>query len=457
MPLIKRPVHPIELSRGQLAGGLKNELEAVSVNTLCGIMRQLSSISKHAEDLFGELCAETNSIFQRTNSLQERIQNLSQKVTQLDSNVEELSLQDINMRKAFKSTIVTDQQVLASSTLPSAMKERYQDCDKPPRLQDMNPYRDDKKDALKFYTDPTYFFELWCEEMRKETEKKKKKRRGGRMRAQTGEKKVVKAVKKKVYCAQGEEFKTSVISSSPTTPTSPTAVTENVEISDVEHAKQPNGDIRDGVPPNHLIQPDAERGKSGSPAQRRQSRKYTGSNIHRPNVAPPPPPVPGIGKNIPRSDSVSSHGVPVLPVLPSAAVPAPPPPPPPPPLPGQGGMQGFKNSTSQPSDGSQPVVSPSSTSLTNSTSESSISVQSGETPLPPKEQVDARSDLLSAIRRGMELRKVQVQEARKEQHSGSNGFAQDVASILARRIAVEYSSSEDESETGSEWSDGEDE
>ena len=80
------------------------------------------------------------------------------------------------MRKAFKCTIVTDQQVLASSTLPSAMKERYQSCDKPPRLQEMNPYRDDNKDALKFYTDPTYFFELWCEEMRKETEKKKRKR-----------------------------------------------------------------------------------------------------------------------------------------------------------------------------------------------------------------------------------------------------------------------------------------
>ena len=54
----------------------------------------------------------------------------------------------------------------------------------------------------------------------------------------------------------------------------------------------------------------------------------------------------------------------------------------------------------------------------------------------------------------MELRKVQVQEARKAPES--NGFG-DVASILARRIAVEYSSSEDESETGSEWSDGEDE
>ena len=259
-----------------------------------------------------------------------------------------------------------------------------------------------------------------------------------------------------MYCAQGEEFKTTGTS------TSPTAVTEDKAGSDmhhVEHSKQLNGGIPDGTPPNHVIEPDVERGKSGSPAARRFSRKYTGSNINRPNVAPPPPPLPGMGKltSIPRSDSVSSHGVPVLPTLPHPAAPAPPPPPPPPPLPGQGGMQGLKQSTSQSSVGSQPTVSPSSTSLTTSTSESSISVQSGDTPLPPKEQVDARSDLLSAIRRGMELRKVQVQEARKEQHNETNGFAQDVASILARRIAVEYSSSEDESETGSEWSDGEDE
>ena len=64
-------------------------------------------------------------------------------------------------------------------------------------------------------------------------------------------------------------------------------------------------------------------------------------------------------------------------------------------------------------------------------------------------KVEARSDLLAAIRTGMELRKVQVQEAKKEEKK--DDFAMDVASILARRIAVEYSSSEDESETGSEW------
>lgn len=95
MPLIKRLVEPTELSRGKLEDGLRNELEAVSVKTLCGVMRQLSSLSKHAEDMFGELCNEATNIFQRTNSLHERIQNLSLKVTQLDSNVEERKLRTL--------------------------------------------------------------------------------------------------------------------------------------------------------------------------------------------------------------------------------------------------------------------------------------------------------------------------------------------------------------------------
>lgn len=455
MPLIKRSVDPIELSRGKLEDGLKSELEAVSVNTLCGIMRQLSSISKHAEDLFGELCTETNNIFQRTNSLHERIQNLSMKVTQLDSNVEEISLQDINLRKAFKCTIVTDQQVLASCTIPSAMEDRYSTCDKPPRLQDMNSFRDDNKDALKFYTDPTYFFELWCEEMRKETEKKKKKRRAGRMRAGTREKRPVKAVKKKEYCAQGEEFKTA---GNISLPAANTEESHHAERRNTNYSKQLNGGIPDGAPPNHVISPDVGTGKSGSPAMRRQSRRYTGQNINKPNTAPPPPPVPSLGKmsSPPQAHdamtSLAGNMVPPPPPLPGG--PVPPPPPPPPPLPGQGGMPSLKQAPSDSSVGPQPTISPSSTSLT--TSESSISVQSGDTPLPPKDQVDARSDLLSAIRRGMELRKVQVQEAKNEQRNDTNGFM-DVATILARRIAVEYSSSEDESETGSEWSDGEDE
>lgn len=50
---------------------------------------QLSSLSRHAEDLFGEMIAESTSILNRTVSLQGRVDKLSVKVKNLDSNVEE--------------------------------------------------------------------------------------------------------------------------------------------------------------------------------------------------------------------------------------------------------------------------------------------------------------------------------------------------------------------------------
>ncbi|XP_023230579.1 wiskott-Aldrich syndrome protein family member 3-like [Centruroides sculpturatus] len=75
------------------------------------------------------------------------------------------------MRKAFKSSVVYDQQVLSRNTMPSAMGDIYHTCDKPPPLDKLNPYREDGKDGLKFYTDPNYFFELWKQDVLKDTER----------------------------------------------------------------------------------------------------------------------------------------------------------------------------------------------------------------------------------------------------------------------------------------------
>lgn len=61
--------------------------------------------------MFGELARDAQQLYDRSNSLQARIDRLAIKVTQLDSTVEEVSLQDIHMRKAFKSSVVFDQQV----------------------------------------------------------------------------------------------------------------------------------------------------------------------------------------------------------------------------------------------------------------------------------------------------------------------------------------------------------
>lgn len=46
--------------------------------------------------------------------------------------------------------------------------------------------RDDKKDGLKFYTDPSYFFDLWKEKMLQDTEDKRKEKRRQKVRADVG-------------------------------------------------------------------------------------------------------------------------------------------------------------------------------------------------------------------------------------------------------------------------------
>jgi WAS family protein 3 len=89
MPFNKRTVEPILLSHVLVPKDIPNELECVSNHTLANVIRQLSSLSAHAQDLFEELINDAGHIFQRTEALHGRIERLKLKVTQLDSNVEE--------------------------------------------------------------------------------------------------------------------------------------------------------------------------------------------------------------------------------------------------------------------------------------------------------------------------------------------------------------------------------
>ncbi|MBN3283482.1 WASF3 protein, partial [Polyodon spathula] len=198
MPLVKRNIEPRHLCRGALPNGVTSELECVTNSTLAAIIKQLGSLSRHAEDIFGELFNEANSFCMRMNNLQERVDLLAVKVTQLDSTVEEVSLQDINMRKAFKSSTIQDQQVVSRTSIPNPVMEIYQRCDKPPPLNILSPYRDDKKDGLKFYTDPSYFFNLWKEKMLQATEDKRKEKR----RQKTGSQPTAEQVRPKSRLSQ---------------------------------------------------------------------------------------------------------------------------------------------------------------------------------------------------------------------------------------------------------------
>ncbi|XP_062300948.1 actin-binding protein WASF3 [Scomber scombrus] len=553
MPLVKRNIEPRHLCRGALPDGVTSELECVTNSTLAAIIKQLGSLSRHAEDIFGELFNEANSFYLRMSSLQERVDQLAVKVTQLDSTVEEVSLQDINMRKAFKSSTIQDQQVVSRTSVPNPVVEMYHRCDKPPPLNILSPYRDDKKDALKFYTDPSYFFNLWKEKMLQATEDKRKEKRRQKgcpahpdrphsrqapprsplsiseQQKQVEDpgrevKKVRKARNRRQewnVLAYDKEFRPdarltpspyhgmssegslspdsrSMASDSyPASPNHPSTQPPSAAQPTDPHARdllsaaaqtqsldrglrpanQPPGPAGAAAPGRHAAS--LGRTPSGHGVQaggdptvngpRQQSVKdyraghgqpSTIPEYYIPPAPPPPPPTipsaqtafdsttvppPGAVSAVPPTSSTLSRPyspspppppanyVPSPSHPPSGAPPAAPPPPPP------GGSMGHPAHPSPPPHAvGQAGV--------DAQPQARKSTMLGMIPMS-----DARSDLLAAIRRGIQLRKVQEQ---REQEAKREPVGNDVATILSRRIAVEYSESDDDSELDeNEWSD----
>ncbi|XP_009300273.1 actin-binding protein WASF3 [Danio rerio] len=481
MPLVKRNIEPKHLSRGALPESISNELECVTNNTLSAIIRQLSSLSKHAEDVFGELFNEANTFYLRANSLQDRIDRLAVKVTQLDSSVEEVSLQDINMRKAFKSSTVQDQQVVTKSSVPNPITEMYNTSDKPPPLNILSAYRDDHIDGIKFYTDPSYFFDLWKEKMLQDTEDKRKEKRKHREQKRCVDGTLPREVKK-VRKAHNRRQEWNMM-----------AFDKELrpEHRHLHHNHHPHHPLHRGASSEGSLSPEgssefpvhpqagahthprmfmsvdsASSGVNGAveheyhsiggpgaadgafrvaslarahpnPPQYTHPENGVNGNITLPptdysmmeyyaSSGPPPPPPPPMAPLIPSAQTAfasppaTPHAGPV-----SSALRYPLPPVPP--------------ALSSPTEGPAPPPAP---------------------PVPPHPEgrrlnlqagAGARSDLLSAIRMGIQLKKVQEQQ---EQQAKREPVGNDVATILSRRIAVEYSDSEDDSELDdNEWSD----
>uniref|UniRef100_A0AAZ3RIC7 Wiskott-Aldrich syndrome protein family member n=1 Tax=Oncorhynchus tshawytscha TaxID=74940 RepID=A0AAZ3RIC7_ONCTS len=459
MPLVKRNIEPRHLCRGGLPEGIGSELECVTNNTLSAIIRQLSSLSKHAEDVFGELFSEANTFYVRANGLQDRIDRLAVKVTQLDSTVEEVSLQDINMRKAFKSSTVQDQQVVSKSSTSNPVEDMYNTSDKPPSLSILSAYRDDHTDGMKFYTDPSYFFDLWKEKMLQDTEDKRKERRRQREQKrcvdgtlQREVKKVRKARNRRQEwnmmafdkelrpdhrhphsLHRGASSEGSLSPESryghdlpdyPTAPSLPHSASNHAlahpyppaDIHEsVEHEYHSIGvSYREGAlnrthhsPPLHRSTERINGTMTLPPADYRycycnnSQDKKSGMQINNSLICKYQCVV--IPDHHPLPQPLLSH----LHRQPLAR------PPPPPVLPAPPQLAGL-------GDGKRQDTQP-------------------------------RSDLLSAIRMGIQLKKVQEQQ---EQQAKREPVGNDVATILSRRIAVEYSDSEDDSELEeNDWSD----
>ncbi|XP_061479581.1 actin-binding protein WASF1 isoform X2 [Rhineura floridana] len=520
MPLVKRNIDPRYLCHTALPRGIKNELECVTNISLANIIRQLSSLSKYAEDIFGELFNEAHSFSFRVNSLQERVDRLSISVTQLDPKEEELSLQDITMRKAFRSSTTQDQQLFDRKSLPIPLQETYDTCEQPPPLNILTPYRDDGKEGLKFYTNPSYFFDLWKEKMLQDTEDKRKEKRKQKQKnldRPHEPEKVPRAPHDRrrewQKLALGPELaeddasllhKHIEVANGPASHFDTSQMTELLSRAEERVLVRPHEPPP--PPPMHGTGdvkpiPSCISSTTGLNENRPQSPATGRAPVFvSPTPPPPPPPLPSaLSTSSLRSAMTSTPPPPVPPPPPppTAALQAPAVPPPPAPLqiaPGvlhpapppiapplaqpsppvtraaqvceaipvpQGEIQGLPPPPPPPPL-PPPGIRPSSPVTTLSHPPTSVgpgshipimppSPPSQVTPAPePKRHPstlpvisDARSVLLEAIRKGIQLRKVEEQ---REQEAKHERVENDVATILSRRIAVEYSDSEDDSE-----------
>lgn len=89
MPLIKRLVEPVHISRAVVPTQINNELEFVGNSALANIMRQLGTLSAHADDLFAELHRDAASLLYRVGQLTERVERVQARIVKLNPIVEE--------------------------------------------------------------------------------------------------------------------------------------------------------------------------------------------------------------------------------------------------------------------------------------------------------------------------------------------------------------------------------
>ncbi|XP_062846654.1 wiskott-Aldrich syndrome protein family member 2 [Trichomycterus rosablanca] len=484
MPLVMRNIEPRHLCRQTLPTAVKSELECVTNVSLANIIRQLGSLSRFAEDVFGELFIEASKFAERMNTLGERVDKLQVKVTQLDPKEEEVSLQAITTRKAFRSSLIQDQQLFIRPSLPQPVQETYLTCNQPPPLNILSVYREDGKEALKFYTDPSYFFDLWKEQMiqdtkdiMKERRKHKREKRENPNRSNLNPRKIKTRKDEWERKKMGEEFvvpKPDALH--PDGMNGSFDSGEDVGMMDSDSKLDQSTasysyDMDSPLPPpildDFLPPPPEDMTCNDVPGVNSPQRPISAispsypppappaltSPVGRPSVAPPvaPPPPPPMGMPPPPPSGFDASPSPPPPAFfpgPTSIPPpppmlsnipspppvsgggGPPPPPPPPPPPGPP-PPSFAPSAPAPPPAGPPV--------------------SAAPKAQPAQVSDGRSDLLAAIRQGFNLRKVEEQREQETRDYVGN----DVAAILSRRIAVECSDSEDDSSEldDEEWSD----
>ena len=90
MPFAVRPITPTVLSAGPVPEHVGNEFDCVTNYTLAQAMRQMASLLKQADDIFGDLENQCAAINSTTKNIMDRVVTIEEKVNKLDSKKENI-------------------------------------------------------------------------------------------------------------------------------------------------------------------------------------------------------------------------------------------------------------------------------------------------------------------------------------------------------------------------------
>ena len=416
MPFIQRQVSPVFLAKGDPQG--VDSLADGNIIVLTNIIHQLSDLSDHATDIINNITVQCENINHRTDTIVNRVKNVAATINDIPTDVKvDASITE----DPYRGVDNLDGQLFTSSTRPQSMLELYDRADGLPNFDLLQPYRDDDLIIRNFYSNPNYFLELWKKEFEEATiaeRQKRKEQRRARKEAKKGNKKPKRKVHnftkiethaerlQKKYEKEGKIFILSKALSK--------------EFNDKIEADI-NSVVGEGISTESNVDPSLVRKSLHNPAV---AENYENEVI----VIPP------IQRVEDQAQTLNTAQTGPPPAPPPCPSPAPPPAPPTP----------VDDDNKQ-----QPHTNKQSLSVSE---QLKMGVELRKTEPVKAVNTDTRSDLLTQIRKGRALKKVQIMNDNvvKKRASGIAGIFENA--MNARRLAMESDTEDDDdSDDDQDW------
>ena len=139
------------------------------------LLSQIITVSNYSVTLLGSFYNKAETA---TNDLEELYERLSKLEQALPALQERLIKEPFQMTEVEKPQLtIINSSYLSKESRPQEMAVVYEKCKKPPQLHRLDEFRSDGKTCMQFYSNPNFFVEEWKKVMERESEEKKKKRK----------------------------------------------------------------------------------------------------------------------------------------------------------------------------------------------------------------------------------------------------------------------------------------